>query len=284
MDMNIKIVGLGEGGAHIISKMIGAGIGAGRAEFVAIGNDENILLVSEARKNVFLNRDPTTIYKEISEVLRGASLILLIGGLGSNAARIAMPTIISCAKSIGAVTVVLMCKPSVLEKLPRKINAEYTLDNLRGKVDTLIAIPAEKFLVFRINQSQVSLNELFEVADEIFCRGAEIFLEIVAGDSTLALLKWGNAIFGYGAGTSALEAVQDAAKFPLIGEGDIKRAEAVLIRLASGNPLSKSSIDAATKFIRKQMKPDAEIFSQEELIMSLGEKICATIILTRKDV
>ena len=284
MDTNIKIVGLGEGGAHIISKMIRAGIGAGRAEFAAIGNDENILLVSEARKNIFLNRDPTTIYKDIAETLRGANLILLIGGLGSNAARLAIPTIISCAKNIGAVTVALMCKPSVLEKLPRKINAEYTLDNLRGKVDTLIAVPAEKFFVFRINQPQISLVEMFEVADEIFCRGAEIFLEIVASDSSLALLKWGNATFGYGKGTSALEAIQDAAKFPLIDEGDINRAEAILVRLASGNPLSKGSIDASTKFIRKKMKPDAEFFSQEELILSLGEKICATIILTRKDV
>ena len=284
MDTNIKIVGLGEGGAHIISKMIRAGIGAGRAEFAAIGNDENILLVSEARKNIFLNRDPTTIYKDIAETLRGANLILLIGGLGSNAARLAIPTIISCAKNIGAVTVALMCKPSVLEKLPRKINAEYTLDNLRGKVDTLIAVPAEKFFVFRINQPQISLVEMFEVADEIFCRGAEIFLEIVASDSSLALLKWGNATFGYGKGTSALEAIQDAAKFPLIDEGDINRAEAILVRLASGNPLSKGSIDASTKFIRKKMKPDAEFFLQEELILSLGEKICATIILTRKDV
>lgn len=284
MDTNIKIVGLGEGGAHVISKMIRAGIGAGRAEFAAIGNDENILLVSEARKNIFLNRDPTTIYRDIAETLRGVNLILMVGGLGSNAARLAIPTIISCAKNIGAVTVALMCKPSVLEKLPRKINAEYTLNNLRGKVDTLIAVPAEKFFVFRINQPQISLVEMFEVADEIFCRGAEIFLEIVASDSSLALLKWGNATFGYGKGTSALEAIQDAAKFPLIDEGDIKRAEAILVRFASGNPLSKSSIAAATKFIRKKMKPDAEFFSQEELILSLGEKICATIILTRKDV
>lgn len=281
MDINAKIVGLGEGGARALTKMIDSGVGS-QAEFVAIGKDENIMLASPVKKNIFLNRDPTTIYKNISEALRGANLIFLVGGLGSNAARIAIPTIISCAKNIGAVTVAFLCKPSVLEKLPRKLNAEYTLDNLRGKVNTLIAVPAEKFFVFRINQPQISLKETFEVANEIFCRGVEIFLEMAAtSDSNLALLKWGNATFGYGKGDSALEAVKVAAKFPLLDENDISRAEAIFVRLVSGKPLPPDSIDAATKSIRDQMKLDAEFFSQEELILSLGEKIFASIILTR---
>lgn len=284
MDMNIKIVGLGEGGARALGKMLENGVGAGQAEFVAIGNDENIMLAAPVRKNIFLNRDPTTIYKNISEALRGANLVIMVGGLGSNAARIAIPTIISCAKNIGAVTIAFMCKPSVLEKLPRKINAEYTLDNLRGKVDTLIAVPAEKFFVFRINQPQISLRETFEVANEIFCRGVEIFLEMAAtSDLNLALFKWGNATFGYGKGDSAEKAIKSAAKFPLLDENDLKNAEAVFVRLVSGNPLPQNSIDAANKFITDQMKSDAEFFSREELILSLGEKIFASVILTRKE-
>ena len=278
----IKIVGLGEGGARALGKMLDEGVGAGRADFVAIGKDENIMLAAPVRKNIFLNRDPTTIYKNISEALRGANLIFLVGGLGSNAARIAIPTIISCAKNIGAVTVAFLCKPSILEELPRKINAEYTLDNLRGKVDTLIAVPAEKFFVFRINQSQISLRETFDVANEIFCRGVEIFLEMAAtSDSKLSLLKWGNATFGYGKSDSSTEAIKSAAKFPLLDENDIKDAEAIFVRLVSGNPLPQDSIDTANKFIRDQMKTDAEFFSQEELILSLGEKIFASIILSR---
>ena len=67
MEINIKIVGLGEGGAKAISKMIAAGVGKDKpVEFIAIGNDENIMLNSTARKNIFLNRDLTTIYKSIA--------------------------------------------------------------------------------------------------------------------------------------------------------------------------------------------------------------------------
>ena len=282
--LNIKIVGLGEGGAHALEKIIRAGIGVGRADFIAVGNDENIMLVSPVRKNIFLNRDPTTIYKNIAEALEGANLIFLVGGLGSSAARVAAPTIIFWAKNFNATTVAFMCKPAILERLPRKINAEYTLDNLRGKVDTLITLPAEKGLVFRINQPQISLAELFDVADDIFCRGVEIFLNtFIAGKSNLSLMKWGNAFFGYGEGNSALEAIKSATKYPLLEENDIKSADAILIRLASGNPLQKNSLDAAQKFIRDQMKPEAEFFSQEELILSLGEKISTSIILTRKE-
>lgn len=282
--INIKIVGLGEGGAYALNKIIQAGVGVGRADFIAIGNDENIMLVSPVRKNIFLNRDPTTIYKNIAEALQGADLIFLVGGLGSSAARVAAPTIVSWGKNFGAMTVAFMCKPAILERLPRKLNAEYTLDNLRGKVDTLIAVPAEKALVFRINQPQISLAELFEGTDEILLRGVEIFLNTAIGDkASLALMKWGNAVFGCGKGNSALEAVKVAAQYPLIEDGDINRADAILLRLASGNPLPKNSLDAATKFIRDQMKSDAEFSSQEELIMSLGEKVSASIILTRKE-
>ena len=84
---NIKIVGVGESGARAIDKMIKAGVGVtGGVEFVTVGNDENILLTSSAKTNVFLNRDSTLIYKRISAALRGAKVVILVTGAGSSAA------------------------------------------------------------------------------------------------------------------------------------------------------------------------------------------------------
>lgn len=284
MDVNIKIVGLGEGGAKALGKMISAGVGKGKSvEFIAVGNDENIMLSSAARKNIFLNRDLTTIYKSIADALDGAKMIFIVAGLGSHAAKTAVPIIISCAKNLGAVTIALVCRPFVLENLSRKMNADYTLEQMRGKVDTLLVMPAEKFFVFRINQPQVSLNELFDAADDVFCQGVKIFLDMLnKRDPSLALFKWGNAAFGYGEATSALDAIKLAAKFPTFEENEIKSAQGIFVRLVSGMPLSLASIDAANKFIKEQLQPDAKFFSQDELVPTLGEKVFAAIICNRK--
>lgn len=278
MEINIKIVGLGEGGAKAISKMIAAGVGKNKSvEFIAIGNDENIMLNSTARKNIFLNRDLTTIYKSIADALQDANLIFIVAGLASNAARAAVPIITSCAKK--AVTVAFVCKPSILENSSRKMNAEYTLKNLRGKVDSLFIMPAEKFFIFCINRPQISLHELFDVADDIFCQGIKIFLDML--DTSPELFKWGNAAFGYGEATSALDAIKLAAKFPTLEEDELKHAQGIFVHLTSGTPLSLSSIDAVNKFIKAQLQPDAEYFLQEKIIPSLMEKISASIICTR---
>ena len=272
MDKKIKIVGLGEGGAKIINKLAQSGVKG--VEFIAIGNDENILLTSPARKNIFLNRDLTIIYKNIFDALDGAKVIIIVSGLASNAARSAVPIITSYAKTYDVLTVAYVCKPFILENFQRKDNAAYTLKNLGG-IDTLFVVPAEKFFVFRINQPEISLNELFDVADDIFCQGVKILLEMNE-------FKFGKAIFGYGEANSALEAIKIAAKFPTFDENEFKTAQKVFLRLKSGNPLPLTSIDAANKFIKSKLQKDAEFFSKADVVPLLGEKIFASIICTRK--
>ena len=275
MDNDIKIVGIGEGGAKIINKLIQAGVDKKKSvEFIAIGNDENIMLTSPARKNIFLNRDLTIVYKSIFEALEGAKVIFIVAGLAGNAAKSAIPIIMSYAKTYNTLTVVFVCKPSVLENSTRKINSEYTMNYLH-EVNTLFVVPAEKFFVLRINQPQISLQELFEVADEVFCQGVKILLD-------LNDFKFGNAAFGYGEATNAIEAIKIAAKFPTLEENDLKTAKKVFLGLKSGKPLTLSSIDAANKFIKAQMPPEAEFNSRADVIPLFGEKIFASIICTRK--
>jgi len=275
MDNDIKIVGIGEGGAKIINKLIQAGVDKKKSvEFIAIGNDENIMLTSPARKNIFLNRDLTIIYKSIFEALEGAKVIFIVAGLAGNAAKSAIPIIMSYAKTYNTLTVVFVCKPSVLENSTRKINSEYTMNYLR-EVNTLFVVPAEKFFVLRINQPQISLQELFEVADEVFCQGVKILLD-------LNDFKFGNAAFGYGEATNAIEAIKIAAKFPTLEENDLKTAKKVFLGLKSGKLLTLSSIDAANKFIKAQLPPEAEFNSRADVVPLFGEKIFASIICTRK--
>lgn len=281
--LNIKIIGVGEGGAAAVNKMIAASIGGGNVEFISVGADENIMLTSSTRKNLFLNRQAVDLQKNFSEALAGAKLIFIVGGLGSTSARVAFPLIIDCAKNLAATTVALVCRPFVLENYLRKTNAEFNIKNLRGKVDTLIDVPAEKFFLFRMKQTEVSLAELFDVADEIFCRGVKIFLDVLTDETSLPLCRWGDAAFGYGTGKTALDAVKAAAKFPTFAADDIARAAGIFVSITAGKTLKLKAVEAANDFIRRKMKDDAEFFAREDVDAALAEKIFASIILTRSN-
>ncbi len=271
-NINVKIVGLGEGGARAVSNMISAGVGKGKSvSFAAIGNDENILLSSMSRENIFLNRDSTTIYKRISSALRGAKVILMIGGSGSGAAVQALPIIISCAKNINAATVAFVNRPTVFEDDKRKHNAEFCSNVLNRDADTYFEVSSEKFFLFRLNQPQISHAELFMVANDIFCRGADIFMELVERGGAV---KWGNAAFGYGYGATALDAIKAAAKFPLLEQGELKRAQRLFVRVTSKKDTS------AKNFIKKLIRPDAELIWHSD--NTAGDKIFASIVFSRE--
>ena len=269
MDTNkIKIVGIGEGGARAVGKMIAAGIGQNKnVDFVCVGKDENILLTSATPNNIFLNRDAPTIYKSIAANLRDAKIVILVAGLGGTAATGALPRIISFAKNNNAATIAFANLPFVLENMERKKNAEYCLNCLRD-VDTAFILPAEKFFLFRLYQKEISVGELFEVANEVFSMGAKILIDMTADKDEP--LKLGKAAFGYGYGATALEAIKNAVKFPALDSEELSRAKKIFVRITSGN-------DAPAKnFIRKIIAPDAKLFWHVD--NSHREKILAAIV------
>ena len=273
--LNVKVVGVGEGGAKAVGKMITAGVDMGKSvDFITGGNDENLLLVSAAKTNIFLNRDSTMIYKRVTAALRGANLVFIVTGAGSSAATKALPEILTCAKNHNATIVAFANRPFVLEIAARKQNAEFCLNILHREADTVFDVPTEKFFVFRLHQMQVSLAEVFDVANDVFAQGADIFLDMFAKDESLG--KWGNAAFGCGLGFSALDAVKAAVKFPLIDADEIKQASKIFVRVTGGNDTP------AKKFIRGVIGADAKLFWHADKMP--GDKIFASIVFSRKEV
>lgn len=275
MDTNkIKIVGVGEGGARAVGKIIAAGLlGKNKnVDFVSVGKDENILLVSATPNNILLNRDAPTIYKSISANLRDAKIVILIAGLGGSAATGALPRIISFAKNNNAATIAFANLPFVLENVERKKNAEYCLNCLR-EVDTAFILPAEKFFLFRLYQREISVGELFEVANEIFSVGAKILVDMTADKKET--LKLGKAAFGYGYGATALEAIKNAVKFPALDPDELSQAKKIYVRVTGGNDTP------AKNFIKKIIAPDAKLFWQVDNLR--GEKILAAIVFSKKE-
>lgn len=263
----IKIVGIGEGGARAVGRMIAAGVGKNpNVDFVCVGKDENILLTSAAPVNIFLNRDAPTIYKNISAALRDAKLVIIVAGLGGAAAVGSLPRIISFAKNNNAATVAFVNKPFVLENAERKKNAAYCL-NCLSEVDTSFILPAEKFFLFRLYKKEISIGELFEVANEIFCAGVKIILDM--NDTEI---KLGAASFAYGYGANVFEAIKSAVKFPALEPNEIQRAKKIFVKHTGGDDKQSKN------FIRGIIRPDAKLFWQVD--NSRGEKIFASIVFS----
>lgn len=284
-NLNVKIVGLGEGGTRSVSKMMAVGVGKKfSAEFVGVGNDENLLLVSTAQKNIFLNRDNVTIQKNLSEALDGAKIIFIVAGTGGSAATKAIPLIMAHAKKLKAATVAFVNLPSALETKSRRENSFVCLNEL-ATADALFTVPAEKLFLFRLNQKEVLLNDLFTVADDIFCRGVKNFLATLgAAEKFSNVIKWGNASFCYGEAEgidSALEAVKDALKFPTLDLDELKHAPKILVHVTGGDLFFKTTADAAKKFFKEEISSDAKLMWIVDKDSSIVKKVCASIVYAR---
>lgn len=282
-NLNVKIVGLGEGGARAVSRMMNSHVGQKiSAGFVAVGNDENLLLTTATRTNIFLNRDAVTVQKNISEALEGANFVVLVSGLGSTAAARAIPLIVSHAQSHKARIVAFVNLPSKLEKPARHENAAVCLKQL-AKIETLFAVPAEKFFLFRLNRKEISLKDLFTVADEIFCNGVKNFLDALAAEKNFDVLKFGDASFCYGEAEgidSAVDALKAALKFPALDVDELKRAAKIFIRVTGGELFFKTTADAAKKFFHDEISA-AKVVWRVDKDSTIVNKVCATIMFTR---
>ncbi len=285
-NLNVKIVGLGEGGARAVSRMMNARVGQKiSAGFVAIGNDENILLTTLTKTNIFLNRDSMTIQKNISEALGDANFIVIVAGLGSTAAARSIPLILSHAHSHKAATVAFVNLPSTLEKNSRHENAAHCLSDL-AKADTLFTLSSEKLFLFRLNCKEIQLNDLFAVADEIFCNGVKNFLDALISEKKLSAsdVKFGNAAFAYGeaeGNESALAAMTNAVKFKLLDPDELKRTPKIIARVTGGDLFFKSSADEAKKFLKEQISGNAKFFWLVDKDSTVGDKVCVSIMFTR---
>lgn len=287
-NLKVKIIGLGEGGARAVSRMMNFGVGAAiSADFIAIGNDENLLLTTSTRTNIFLNRDDATIQKNLSEALFGANLIILVAGLGSTAAKTAIPMIISHARKSKSVISVFANLPSKLESQIRHENAARCMIEL-VKADNLFVLPSEKLFLFRLNRKEVSLKDLFTVADEIFCNGVKNFLDTLISEKKLSAsdIKFGNAAFGYGeaeGNESALAAMKNAVNFKLIDPEKLKNTPKIIARVVGGELFFKSSADEAKKFLKTQIPSGAKLFWLVDKDLTVGDKVQASIFFTRKE-
>jgi cell division protein FtsZ len=275
----IRVVGVGGGGCNAVNRMIDAGVHG--VEFIAVNTDGQALRASKAGMRIQLitpngrgkalgaGSDPEAAHKaaldrtdELIECLEGADMVFIAAGMGGGTGTGASPVVGSLAREAGALTVAVVTKPFLFEGTRKARVADKGIDDLRGCVDTLIAVPNSRLL--QMVGPQVSVEEAFHLADEALRHGVQGISDIINetgvinrdfADVETVMRGGGMALMGIGTGEGehrAIEAAQHAFSSPLLEEASLEGAQRVLVNFVGGADTTITEINDAAEYIGKR--------------------------------
>ncbi|MEK7574105.1 MAG: cell division protein FtsZ [Patescibacteria group bacterium] len=281
---NIKVVGVGGAGGHIITRMAQKE-GIKNAEFIVINTDAQDLEYAQARKKIYIGKTLTKGLgagmnpelgkqaaeenrSEISEALQGADIVFIAAGLGGGTGSLGSGVVADIAREMGALTIAVVTKPFSFEGAQRMKIAQEALAQLKTKVDTLVVIPNDR--IFNIINKDTSLIKAFEFIDDVLKNAVQAITELIVSPGVInldfadikAVMKdAGAAIIGIGVTTGAeraVKAVNAAINSPLL-EASIDGAKGVLFSISGGRDLKMSEIQIIAKLISDTVDPGAKV-------------------------
>ena len=301
----IKVIGVGGCGGNAVDHMITGGVKG--VEFIVANTDVQALKRNQAKIQLQLgvnvtkglgaganpevgrkaaNEDATRIH----EAIQGADLLFITAGLGGGTGTGAAPVIANIAKEMGILTVGVVTKPFPFEGQRRMRQAEDGLRELRDNVDTLITIPNQRLL--GVVDRKTTLLESFRMADDILRQAVAGIADLVTvpglvnvdfADVRTIMSRMGRAVMGVGIARGdnrAVEAAQRAISSPLLEDGSIDGAQAVLINVTCGPDLALQEANEAANIVQKAVAEDAQIIWGTVIRPDQQEDIIITVIAT----
>jgi cell division protein FtsZ len=279
----IKVLGVGGSGGNAVNHMINNKVRG--VDFLAINTDAQDLHRSLAKKKVHIGKNLTRglgtgmnpdlgrraaeeTKEDIQEVVKGADMVFVAGGLGGGTFSGASSVVARTAKELGCLTVAVVTKPFYFEGRQRTRIAEAALDDLRKEVDAIIVIPNDK-LLSAINK-ETSVRNAFAMCDEILRQAVEGISDLITtpgiinidfADIRTVMENAGSALMGIGSASGenrAIEAAKAAINSPLL-DVSIAGAKGVLFSIAGGEDLTMFEIQDAAKVITESIDPEAKI-------------------------
>lgn len=304
---SLKVIGIGGGGGNAVSRMMKSSVKG--IEFMSMNTDAQALYHCETPVKINVGKATTRglgaganpdvgrqaaeeSSEEIKTAIEGADMLFITCGLGGGTGTGGAPIVAEIARELGILTVAVVTKPFSFEGMKRKQQAEDGLENLRGKVDTLIVIPNDRIL--SIIDKKTPLTDAFTVVDDVLRQGVQGIADIITvhgminvdfADVRTVMQNAGSALMGIGYGSGenrAVEAAKAAIESPLL-EMDIGGAKGILFNVTGGNDLSMFEVDEAARIITEAADPDATIIFGAVVNDSYTGEIKVTVIATGFD-
>jgi len=304
----IKVIGVGGGGSNAVSTMAQSDIKG--VEFIVANTDTQALQRAGttaklqigskltrgrgAGANPEIGRNAALEDTEkIKAVLDGTEMVFITAGMGGGTGTGAAPVIARLAREVGALAVGVVTKPFSYEGVKRMRVADEGIAELKKNVDALIVIPNER-LINLSERTTLALEE-FKMSDSVLGQAVQGISDIVMipgyvnvdfADVKTVMTNKGRAVMGMGMAKGAgraSEAAQRAINSPLIEDGSIKGARAVLINITGGSDLGIMEIHEATGLIQAEVDPDANIIVGTVMAQDMSEEMRVTVIATGFD-
>ncbi len=303
-NIKIKVVGVGGGGNNAVLHMLRERVR--NIEMYFINTEISVFRDTKIRNVIQIGQTTTRglgsganeivgeraaleSKEEIQKALYGADMVFVTAGMGGGTGTGAAPIVASTAKEMGILTIGVVTKPFTFEGKKRLFQADRGIDNLKGKVDTLVVIPNDKLL--QVIDRKTSIVEAFRMADDVLRQGVQGISDLIAvpglvnldfADVKTIMLDAGVAHIGIGRASGehrAQEAARQAIHSPLL-ETSIEGAGGVLLNVTGGKDLCLLEISEAADLVQKSVDADANIIFGAVIDEKLENEIVITVIAT----
>jgi cell division protein FtsZ len=304
----IKVIGIGGGGSNAVSTMAQSDIRG--VQFIVANTDMQALELTRAPIKIQIGSKITNgrgaganpeigrsaaleDADKLKAAMAGADMVFITAGMGGGTGTGAAPVIASLAREVGAVAVGVVTKPFTFEGMTRMHKAEEGIAELKKNVDALIVIPNERLL--NLAEKKTTLLDSFKLADDVLGQAVKGISDVVMvpgyvnvdfADVKTVMSSRGRAVMGTGIGKGenrATEAAQKAIASPLLEDGSIKGARAVLINITGGNDMGIYELNEASAIIKEEVDPGANIIFGAVINPVMSEEVMVTVIATGFD-
>ena len=302
--VRIKVIGVGGGGNNVVNRMVRSGTRG--VDFVAVNTDKQALNVSSATYKIQIGEklthgqgagsDPEVGRKsaeesraQISKALEDTDMVFITAGVGGGTGTGGAPIVAEIAREQGILTVGVVTKPFGFEGRRRMQQAEKGIEELQGKVDSLVIIPNERLK--HATDQKITFANAFEIADDVLRQAVQSisdlirdtgFINLDFADVTAIMKNAGMAHMGVGRAAGkgkAEEAARMAISSPLL-ETSIHGARGVLINVTGSMDIGLEEVEQAASLVQDAVHPDALTIFGATFDESMDDEIRVTVIAT----
>ncbi len=305
--VTIKVVGVGGAGNNVVNRMVASGTKG--VEFIAINTDRQVLAMSSAGQKIQIGeklthgqgagsdpeigkRSAEESRNNIAKSFEDADMVFITAGMGGGTGTGAAPVIADIARETGILTVGVVTKPFKFEGKRRMDQAMVGIEELLGKVDSLLIIPNDR-LKYATDQ-KITFANAFEIADDVLRQAVTSisdlikntgFINLDFADVTTIMKNAGFAHMGVGraAGKGKAEDAAKAAVASPLMETSINGARGVLVNITGSQDMGLEDVEAAANLVQAAAHPDANIIFGATFDEEMDDEIRVTVIATGFD-
>ena len=304
--VKIKVIGVGGAGNNVINRMIDAGVSG--VDFVVINTDKQDLNKSVCKNKVQIGEKLTggmgagskpevgrksaeESRAAIAKVLEGTDMVFITAGMGGGTGTGAAPIVADLAHEAGILTVGIVTKPFKFEGANRMRQAEQGIEELSGRVDSLVIIPNDRLKY--VTDQKITFANAFGIADDVLKQAVTSISELVGfsknviinldfADVSAVMKDAGRAHMGVGtaAGREKAEQAATAAVSSPLLETSINGATGVLVNVTGSMEMTLDDVETAAGIVQEAANPDANIIFGATFSENFQDEMRVTVIAT----